>query len=82
MGGTVTKSGVAVDGKAAAEPANGKANGQVSASDQTRPAGTGRRIRQQTAPRQHGRPGWETSGREPGPSSRAGLQPRTKFYTK
>lgn len=30
MGGTVTKSGVAVDGKAATDPANGKANGQVS----------------------------------------------------
>lgn len=36
MGGTVTKSGVAVEGKAATEPANGKANGQVSASIQTR----------------------------------------------
>lgn len=36
MGGTVTKSGVAVEGKAATEPANGKANGQVRASFQTR----------------------------------------------
>lgn len=35
MGGTVTKSGVAVEGKAATDPANGKANGQVSASVQT-----------------------------------------------
>lgn len=32
----MTKSGVAVEGKAATEPANGKANGQVSASIQTR----------------------------------------------
>lgn len=31
----MTKSGVAVEGKAAADPANGKANGQVSASVQT-----------------------------------------------
>lgn len=46
MGGTVTKSGVAVDGKAAADPANGKANGQVSASKQTQAASD--------APRQHG----------------------------
>lgn len=41
MGGTVTKSGVAVEGKAATEPANGKANGQVSASFQTREEWTG-----------------------------------------
>lgn len=41
MGGTVTKSGVAVEGKAApAEPANGKANGQVSAPDPSRAAST------------------------------------------
>lgn len=46
MGGTVTKSGVAVDGKAAADPANGKANGQVSASKQTQAASN--------APWQHG----------------------------
>lgn len=31
----MTKSGVAVEGKAAVDPANGKANGQVSASVQT-----------------------------------------------
>lgn len=46
----MTKSGVAVDGKAATEPANGKANGQVSVSDQTRVASTGGRVRHQTAP--------------------------------
>lgn len=40
MGGAVTKSGVAVEGKAAAEPANGKANGQVSAPDPSRAAST------------------------------------------
>lgn len=48
MGGTVTKSGVAVDGKAATDPANGKANGQVSAPEQTRAASTGSHIWHQT----------------------------------
>lgn len=41
MGGTVTKSGVAVEGKAAADPANGKANGQVSAPRGFREVGQG-----------------------------------------
>lgn len=36
----MTKSGVAVEGKAAAEPANGKANGQVSAPHTSRAAST------------------------------------------
>lgn len=63
MGGTVTKSGVAVDGKAAAEPANGKANGQVSAS--VSDAGSTKRPLAAWLAR------WKRSGWEPGLSSRA-----------
>lgn len=59
MGGTVTKSGVAVEGKAATEPANGKANGQVSASIQTRGEWTGTWPQTQPGSMGDKEPGWE-----------------------
>lgn len=59
MGGTVTKSGVAVEGKAATEPANGKANGQVSASIQTREEWTGTWPQTPPGSMDDKGPGWE-----------------------
>lgn len=61
----MAKSGVAVDGKVATDPANGKANGQVSASDQSRAASTGTRVWLRTRPRPRQR-GWQGGGDQAG----------------
>lgn len=54
MGAQLSKGGVAVEGKAAADPAAGKANGQVSKLGLTCPASAGSHM----APNAHWQLGW------------------------
>lgn len=66
MGAQFSKGGVAVEGKAAADPANAKANGQVSDLGLTCPASAGSHM----APNAHWQ-AWVT---------RLGFQPKYCFF--